>query len=33
MTEEEATMPIFLMWAIPATVVVVGGGYYLLHLH
>ena len=33
MKEEEANMPIILMWAIPATLVVVGGGYYLLHLH
>jgi hypothetical protein len=30
----EETMPIFLLWAIPAVIVVGGGGYFLIqHLH
>jgi hypothetical protein len=30
---EEATMPVLLLWAIPAVLVIGGGGYWLLHLH
>jgi len=26
-------MPILLLWAIPAVIVVGGGAYYLVHLH
>jgi hypothetical protein len=31
--EEEAKMPVLLLWAIPAVVVIGGGGYWLMHLH
>ena len=30
---KEKTMPVFLMWAIPAVIVIGGGGYYLVHMH
>jgi len=26
-------MPVILLWAIPAVIVIGGGGYWLLHLH
>jgi hypothetical protein len=32
MLEEEA-MPVILLWAIPAVIVVGGGGYWLMHMH
>jgi hypothetical protein len=26
-------MPVLLLWAIPAVIVIGGGGYWLMHLH
>ena len=31
--EMEVTMPVLLLWAVPAIIVIGGGGYWLLHLH
>lgn len=33
MLSEEETMPVILLWAIPAVIVIGGGGYWLMHLH
>ena len=30
---EERTMPVLLLWAVPAVIVVGGAGYWLVHLH
>jgi hypothetical protein len=30
---EERNMPILLLWAVPAVIVVGGAGYWLVHLH
>jgi cytochrome c-type biogenesis protein CcmH/NrfF len=30
---EEETMPVILLWGIPTLIVVVGGGYWLIHMH
>jgi len=30
---KEKIMPVILLWAIPAVIVIGGGGYWLLHLH
>jgi hypothetical protein len=30
---EEEKMPVILLWGIPTLFVVVGGGYWLMHLH
>jgi hypothetical protein len=30
---EEETMPVLLLWAIPAVVVIGGGAYWITHLH
>jgi hypothetical protein len=30
---EERTMPILLLWAVPAVIVVGGAGYWLVHMH
>jgi hypothetical protein len=30
--EEEAYMPVLLLWAVPAVIVVGGGGYYLVRV-
>jgi hypothetical protein len=30
---EEYAMPILLLWAVPAVIVVGGAGYWLIHLH
>lgn len=30
---KEAQMPVLLLWAIPAVIVVGGGTYFLMHLH
>lgn len=32
LTEEEP-MPVILLWGIPTMFVIVGGGYWLMHLH
>jgi hypothetical protein len=32
LTEEEP-MPVILLWGIPTLFVVVGGGYWLMHMH
>jgi len=31
--QEEAVMPVLVMWAIPAVVVIGGAGYFLVHMH
>jgi hypothetical protein len=31
--QEEAVMPVLVMWAIPAVVVIGGVGYWLVHMH
>jgi hypothetical protein len=31
--QEEAVMPVLVMWAIPAVVVIGGVGYFLVHMH
>jgi len=31
--EEEAEMPVLLLWAIPAAIIIGGGGYWIMHLH
>jgi len=33
MLSEEETMPVIFLWAIPAVIVIGGGGYWLMHLH
>lgn len=30
---EEASMPVLLLWAVPAVIVVGGAGYWLIHMH
>jgi hypothetical protein len=30
---EEEKMPVLLLWAVPAIIVIGGAGYYLVHLH
>ena len=30
---EEAFMPVLLLWAVPAVIVVGGAGYWLIHMH
>jgi hypothetical protein len=30
---KENTMPVLLLWGIPALILVGGGGYWLMHLH
>jgi hypothetical protein len=30
---EEATMPVLILWAVPAVIVLGGGTYWLMHLH
>jgi hypothetical protein len=30
---EERTMPILVMWAVPAVIVIGGVGYWLVHMH
>jgi hypothetical protein len=30
---EEAVMPVLLLWAVPAVIVVGGAGYWLIHMH
>jgi hypothetical protein len=30
---EEKRMPVILLWGIPTLIVVVGGGYWLMHVH
>lgn len=30
---EEIPMPVFILWAIPAVVVLGGGAYWLMHIH
>jgi len=30
---EEKTMPLLLLWAVPAVIVIGGAGYYLVHMH
>jgi hypothetical protein len=29
----EVTLPVILLWGIPTMLVVLGGGYWLIHLH
>jgi hypothetical protein len=29
----ERAMPVFILWAVPAVVILGGGAYYLMHLH
>ena len=31
--QKENTMPVLLLWGIPAVILVGGGGYWLMHLH
>jgi hypothetical protein len=31
--KREAKMPVILLWAIPAVIVIGGAGYWLVHLH
>jgi hypothetical protein len=31
--EEERIMPVLLLWAVPAVVVIGGASYWFLHLH
>jgi hypothetical protein len=31
-TRQEATMPVILLWAVPAIIVVGGGIYYVAHI-
>jgi hypothetical protein len=30
---EEVTMPVLLLWAVPAVIVIGGGAYWITHLH
>jgi hypothetical protein len=30
---EEETMPVIILWGIPTLIVLVGGGYWLVHMH
>lgn len=30
---EETNMPVLLLWAVPAVIVIGGAGYWLVHLH
>jgi hypothetical protein len=30
---EERIMPVLLLWAVPAVIVIGGAGYWLVHLH
>jgi len=32
-TSEEEAMPVILLWGIPTLFVVVGGGWWLMHMH
>jgi hypothetical protein len=31
--KEERTMPLLLLWAVPAVIVIGGAGYWLVHVH
>jgi hypothetical protein len=31
--QKETAMPVFILWAIPAVVVLGGGAYWLMHVH
>jgi hypothetical protein len=31
--EEELSMPVLLLWAVPAVIIVGGVGYFLVHVH
>ena len=33
MSTEESIMPLLLIWAVPAVIVIGGAGYWLVHLH
>ena len=33
MSTEEKIMPLLLIWAVPAVIVIGGAGYWLVHLH
>ena len=30
---EERTMPVLLLWAVPAVIVIGGAGYWIVHMH
>jgi hypothetical protein len=30
---EEEAMPVIILWGIPTLIVLVGGGYWLVHMH
>jgi len=31
--QRRGTMPVLLLWAVPAVIVIGGAGYWLVHLH